>query len=320
MTPLVSVLTPAYNAAPYLAETVRSVLAQSYPRVEMIIVNDGSKDDTLAVAKSFTDPRIKVIDQENRGASAARNRAYAEAQGEFIQYLDADDLLHPAKAAVQVRRLYRHADCVAAGRWGRFTDDPVNARFTPEPFWTDLGPIDWLVNCWTSVSMMHPAAWLTPRSIIDHAGPWDERLSLNDDGEFFARVVLASRKVLFVNDAVSYYRSGLPSSLSGRKSDAAWQSAYRTVLDGAARLLTVADTPQTRKACARQFEDFVYACYPAVPLLRAELWRRVRDLGGPYSEPPLGPRMRLVSRLLGWRLAKRLERCMALCRPARTPR
>jgi glycosyltransferase involved in cell wall biosynthesis len=306
VTPLVSIVVPAYNAAPYIAETLQSVNCQTYPRTEVIVVNDGSRDDTLAVARSFAGKTVRVLDQANRGAAAARNHGLRETQGDLIQFLDADDLLGPEKIDRQVRRLADTSDCVATGKWGRFTTTIAESRFVPEPFWQDLPPVDWLVSCWERASMMHPAGWLTPRALIDRAGPWDETLSLNDDGEFFTRVVLAGREVQFVPDAVSYYRSCLPSSLSGSKSDAAWDSGYRAAVAMTDRLLATESSDRTRRACVRLLQEFEYACYPARRDLCSATRSRVRRLGGPLFPPPQGPKMRAVSRVLGWRLAKRL--------------
>jgi glycosyltransferase involved in cell wall biosynthesis len=307
--PLVSILVPCYNAEPWVAQTLRSALVQTWPRTEVIVVDDGSRDRSREAVRPFASARLKLICQENRGASAARNRALAEAQGDFIQFLDADDLIAPDKLEVQLRRLEEAGpDCVATCRWGRFHDDPDAAWFVPEPFWADLAPVDWLVCCWERASMMHPAAWLLPRGVAERAGPWDERLSLNDDGEYFSRVVLASRRVCFCPQAVTSYRSGLPGSLSGIKGRAAWDSALRALEAGATRLLAAEDSPRTRRACARQFQEFVYSAYPDCPDLLARAERRVRELGAPTFPPPGGPAFRLVSRLIGWRGAKRLQR------------
>src|SRR5438128_8633466 len=101
---LVSILIPVYNAESFVADAIQSALDQTWPAKEIIAVDDGSTDRSAEVLKSFA-PRIKVIEQENRGASAARNRALREAQGEFIQYLDADDLLAPNKIKIQMNRL-----------------------------------------------------------------------------------------------------------------------------------------------------------------------------------------------------------------------
>ncbi len=312
MSGLVSILIPCYNAEPWLADSIKSALAQTCARKEIIVVNDGSQDGSLALAQRFESGIVKIVHQENAGASAARNRAYSEAQGEVVQYLDADDLLAPDKIENQLRLLEQDGmDCVAACRWGRFHTHPEVAWFVPEPFWTTLPPVDWLVNCWERASMMHPAAWLVPRSIIERAGPWDESLSLNDDGEFFCRAVLASRMVLFSPSAVSYYRSGLPTSLSGAKSASAWDSAYRSVELGTANLLAVEDSPRTRRASAVSFQNLAYSMYPDVPRLSYQAEQRAQQFGGCDFPCPGGKRFRFASRLIGWRAARRLQRLVS---------
>ena len=102
MKPLVSILIPTYNAELWLVETIDSALKQTWSNIEIVVVDDGSKDNTLAVAKRFESSLVKVIYQENQGQSAAENRALQEAQGDFIQYLDADDLLAPDKIERQI--------------------------------------------------------------------------------------------------------------------------------------------------------------------------------------------------------------------------
>ena len=122
MKPLVSILVPAYNAAPYIAETLDSALAQTWQNIEIVVVDDGSRDDTLAIAKTYESKRVKVISQENKGASTARNRALKAAQGDFIQYLDADDLLAPDKIERQLKlsEFDRNSDYVTAhGKYAR---------------------------------------------------------------------------------------------------------------------------------------------------------------------------------------------------------
>jgi glycosyltransferase involved in cell wall biosynthesis len=308
MTPLVSFLTPAYNAAPYLAETIRSALAQTWPRVEIIVVNDGSRDETSAVARSLRDPRVKVIDQENRGQSASENVAFRESQGDYVVYLDADDLVSPNKVEVQLDQLQRaEPGCVAFHPWGRFHDDPASVRLAPEPFWREIDPIDFHVEMWERASMIQGACYLIPRPLALQAGPWDESLSLINDFDYFPRVLLQASKLLFCPEATLYYRSGLPNALSGSKSSAAWDSAFRAIGSGTQRLLTDDNSLRAQKACSRAFEEFVYASYPAVPELRRLAWERVRELGGPYFRPQMGPKMKAMSRIVGWKLAKRLQ-------------
>src|SRR5689334_12629004 len=91
--PRVSILVPCYNAARWLPATLASALAQTESSIEVIVVDDGSTDESLAVARSYESRGVRVFSQRNAGASAARNRAMREARGEFLQFLDADDLL-----------------------------------------------------------------------------------------------------------------------------------------------------------------------------------------------------------------------------------
>src|SRR2546427_2427416 len=105
MRKLVSILIPVYNAEAFVAETIDSALNQTWPDKEIIVVDDGSSDNSREILKSFEPAGVRLVEQENRGASAARNRAFSEAQGEFIQYLDADDLLDENKIGRQISRL-----------------------------------------------------------------------------------------------------------------------------------------------------------------------------------------------------------------------
>ncbi|GAB4137044.1 MAG: hypothetical protein Kow0040_23410 [Thermogutta sp.] len=111
--PTVSVVIPAWNAARYLPETLRSVLSQTRPPEEIIVVDDGSTDDSAVVAERFG-PTVRVLRQENRGESVARNRGIEAAHGDWIAFLDADDLWHPDKLAKQLAAVRSDpaVDCV----------------------------------------------------------------------------------------------------------------------------------------------------------------------------------------------------------------
>src|SRR5436190_19200034 len=102
MAELVSVLIPAYNAERWVTAAIRSATEQTWPNVEVIVVDDGSRDDTLAVARQSESGSVRVVTQPNMGACVARNTALALAQGRYIQWLDADDLLAPGKIAAQM--------------------------------------------------------------------------------------------------------------------------------------------------------------------------------------------------------------------------
>ncbi len=106
--PLITVITPAYNAAAYIEEALRSVLAQTHRNLELIVVDDGSKDATATITRSLGDPRICVISQSNGGVSAARNTGLGLAKGEYITFHDADDGMEPTNLAEKLRAVQEH--------------------------------------------------------------------------------------------------------------------------------------------------------------------------------------------------------------------
>src|SRR5215208_7256201 len=107
--PLVSVVIPCYNQAHFLGEAIESVLAQSHPNFEIIVVDDGSPDDTSEVAEHY--PEVRLVRQENQGLSAARNAGLARSEGEYVVFLDADDRLLPEALKTGVECLEAHPEC-----------------------------------------------------------------------------------------------------------------------------------------------------------------------------------------------------------------
>ncbi|HEY3756455.1 MAG TPA: glycosyltransferase family A protein [Opitutaceae bacterium] len=305
---LVSILVPCFNAEAWLDATLASASAQTWPNLEIIVVDDGSTDGSLAAARRWESRgRVRVLAQPNRGASAARNAALAASRGEWIQFLDADDLLAPDKIA---RQLDPAPDphCAQGARWGRFVDDPAQTRFAEEILCRDADPVSWIVDKLEHHAMMHPAAWLISRTLADRAGPWDERLTLDDDGEYFCRVVLSSAGVRHHPAAASYYRSRISSSLSRRRSAAALASGLRAVELTADRLIAREDSPRTRHAAAAALTRCYQESYPDGGDSGRRALARARALGGARVEPLGGPRFQQLRRIVGWRLARRLQR------------
>src|SRR5919112_291203 len=114
--PLVSVVIPCYNQAHFLGEAIESVLAQSYPNFEIIVVDDGSTDDTSEVAGRY--PKVRLVRQENQGLSGARNAGLARSEGEYVVFLDADDRLLPEALETGLEYLDAHSECAfASGRY-----------------------------------------------------------------------------------------------------------------------------------------------------------------------------------------------------------
>jgi glycosyltransferase involved in cell wall biosynthesis len=308
---LTSILIPCYNASRWVAATLESALAQQDTPCEVILVDDGSDDESLHIARRYEARGVRIISQDNAGASAARNRALREARGDFIQFLDADDLLSSGKIAAQLAMLETcPPGTLATCSWGRFAKNPAHANFVDEAVFRDFAPLDFLLLGAKSGAMMHPSAWLVPRKVAERAGPWNESLSLNDDGEYFCRVVLASAGIAFCKkpDARSYYRSGLSGSLSRQRGQRARASQFRSLELIGGHLLAAEDSARSRHAIAGQWRRFVHDFYPAPANLIAEAEARAESLdGAKLGPPPMGPKTAALARLIGWRNTWRLK-------------
>ena len=309
--PLVSVLVPAFNAAKYIGTALDSVLAQTYSPIELIVVDDGSTDQTREVLSRYRERGVRIVHQDNAGQCAAVNRAFRESNGDLIKFFDADDVLSPDHIAKQVSRLGPSRSSVCIGEWDRFYDDPCEARFPVHRAYRDCAPVDWITAELSAARpMMQCALWLIPRRLVDLAGPWDERLSLINDFEYFIRLLLQADRILYSPGARLYYRSGVGGSLSSQSSRHAVESAFLALTTGTNHLLRRENTVATRRACANVLQDFVHTYYPDHNDLRAKMEERVRELGGSDLAPDGPPGFQVIRRLVGWRFARRLERAV----------
>lgn len=304
----VSILIPCRNAAATLRQTLESALAQEGIEKEVIVVDDGSTDGSLELARGFEPRGVRVIEGPRINAGAARNRALEASSGEFIQYLDADDLLGADKIIRQIGVLEDDTDCIATARWGRFRDSISDAVFANDDQLHDWSPVQWLLFHCGRHQMMHPAAWLVPRRLIEKAGPWDERLTLNDDGEYFSRVVACSRELRFSPGAETFYRTLPSSSLSKSRGREAFRSLWLSRKLTGECLLRLDSTSIARQAVADMWQRFVFEVYPSAPRERAEALSMISALGGSRVEPDFGPKARWLAQVCGWRLALILTR------------
>jgi glycosyltransferase involved in cell wall biosynthesis len=308
MTSFVSIIIPCHNAAPWLAQTLESALAQTWPEKEIFLVDDGSTDRSLEIARSFEARGLRILRQSNRGAAAARNAALALARGDYLQFLDADDLLTPDKIDAQVNLLESRAPGhLASCRWGRFVSDPSTARFRDDAVFRDFPPMDYLIVHTGEKRMMHLGAWLVPRAVAASAGPWNEALSQNDDDEYFARVVLASRGIVFSMAGASLCRSRLPSSPTRRSDRLAIESRVRSAELIAGHMRRAEDSPRVVRALANYWQFLEYEIYLGAPDLGRRAAREVKALGGSNVRPEMGSNQRVLARLIGWRLSRRFS-------------
>jgi glycosyltransferase involved in cell wall biosynthesis len=186
--PLCSVVVPAFNAEHFLEDAIHSIVEQSHPSWELVVVDDGSTDRTLEVAKAVQHPRTRVFTQANGGASAARNRGLRESNGQYVVFLDADDRLRPTALARFVEALEDAPRCVVAygeiraiGAEGDVLD-PRPPRFGERPSGDLLGAL--LVRN----RIITPGAACIRRSSLMEVGSFDERLKFAEDWELWCRL------------------------------------------------------------------------------------------------------------------------------------
>ncbi len=317
MNALVSIIIPVYNAERYIAQTITSAINQTWPNKEIIIVDDGSADNSLAIAKTFENDHIQVLSQANKGASAARNKGLSLANGDYIQFLDADDLLSEDKITIQMEAIGSQDDFLAISRTihlnadGYYLDPVTHAEQVTEY----TSPVNFIANMYQGTAdgyqpgMITVHSWLTPRKLIDMAGPWNEDLSVDDDGEFFCRVALKCHKIIYLPDAINFYRTGSGhQTLSSRMDEKAMQSIFLATQLKYQHLKKQSDMPIINKACARLFMDNAVKFYPRYKNLSAIAMAMVKQLGGTTFVPVLGGNiLEFIKNILGWKTARWLS-------------
>jgi glycosyltransferase involved in cell wall biosynthesis len=227
---LISVLIPAFNAEQYIAITLESVLAQTDPCFEVIVVDDGSTDRTKEIVRQFA-PRVRLIEQRNCGPAAARNLLLAEASGKFVAFLDADDVWNPTKLAVQRRLFDEYPEVILVSARLRGVDATGNhLKLKEDPRFVDL--FDKPQNVRQALlqigNMIGQSTVVAKRDVVMAAGGWyaAERI-LSTDYELWIR--LAERGPFFVSSAIVGDYRVLPGSLSHRSVAAEFEGQQRII-------------------------------------------------------------------------------------------
>jgi len=307
MKTLVSILIPAYNAEEWIADTIHCASAQTWKRKEVIVVDDGSSDHTETIARRLAAKDVKVVSQQHQGAAAARNYGLQLSRGDYIQWLDADDLLAPDKIERQIAALQAvdSKRVLLSSSWAHFSYRPSRARFIPNALWQDLSPAEWLVRKMGQKAHMQTATWLTSRELAEAAGPWDIRLMSDDDGEYFCRVLLASEGIRFVPEARVYYRNVAFNrwsyiGSSQKKKDARLISMKLHMQ----YLRSLEDSERARRACLTYMQNCLIDFYPERMDIVGELQCFATQLQGRLETPQLRWKYAWIRPIFGWRAAK----------------
>lgn len=314
-----SVCIPVYNAAKFLEDCIQSVLNQTYSNLEILLVDNGSDDDSLSIAKSFTDKRVIVDVELNKGAANARNKLLSLVKGKYIQFMDADDMLSADKIESQVLALEKKKGHIAVCNTVHFFDNEPLSKFKPSPYeeqflYTTNAPIQFIINLWGGnnfkASMVQPNAWLVPDEIIKKAGTWNETLTLDDDGEFFSRVILNSKGIV-KTAGFNYYRKYLFSkeNLSSKINTEGLRSLIKSAFLKESLLFTMDSGKKAQKAIYMQLIELQIKCYLTEPALYDLLSLKLKQFPKWKFNPRLGGTfVNTMSKYFGWKFAKWLQR------------
>lgn len=303
--PLVSVLMPVYNGAKFLPYTIENILNQSYPNIEIIIVDDGSLDNSYSIACSYigkTNRKIIVISQPNLGAGVARTKAFKESSGDYIMYMDSDDLISSNKIELQVKILQKNdIYTLVSSEWDFFYKDIKEATFPMRPIYKDyLHPVDMLIEMLNKGEMMQTSTWLMSRKLIECIGDWDSRFTINDDGVYFSKALVNASKVCFCQGAYVYYRRG-HSSLSTKDiySVKKIEALFESYKEQSKVLLSCTMTVDAVRGVARNYSLIMCkASYNSSIYNQAKT--AIVTLGLKPFHPHQGSKADIISRIIGF--------------------
>ena len=304
MNELISVIIPMFNAERWIEEALASVEAQTYPRdlIEVIVVDDGSTDNGAGIVERKF-PAARLIRGKNGGPSRARNIGTSAAHGEFLQYLDADDLLVCDKLMRQVQAMQNTGADVAYGDWqglimqedGAFkSGDRVQRTMDGEP------EIALLLDFWCPM-----AAYLFRRGIVDRVGGWNERFPVIQDARFVLDCALHNAAFIYCRGIVAHYRVHSQDSVSRRDPRAFMPDCFRNACETEEWFQKHGGlTPRRCAALVWVFEQVARSVYETDPDLFEAAYAALERLSPGGYKPSYPKRLAFASKIVGYRHAE----------------
>jgi glycosyltransferase involved in cell wall biosynthesis len=314
--PLVSVIIPAYNAEKYIADAIQCVLNQTWRNIELIIVNDGSTDNTENVIRNFLeDKRITYITQANIGCSGAKNVGLSLTTGDFIQYLDADDILSLDKIEEQVKILHNEPFTIAICKTKIFHEKLGDNReeIDSDLLYTTNDPFGFALNLYGlngRNGMIQPNAFLISRQLSDVIGDWDTTISPSpdEDGEYFCRAILKAHSIC-ITAGINYYRKPLFSknSLSTKRDHLHAKGLLGSLILKTNNLLAIENSERVKKTMAVHFASFIYSYNPLYPDLSKKAEEYIYGIGLKKIPAVGGTKFKKAVLLIGFKNALKIK-------------
>lgn len=310
---LVSVIIPNFNGHVFLKETLDSVFNQTFDDIEIIVVDDGSTDGSFEYLQTVNHPKLRVEKNRGKGACAARNYGFELSSGDFIQYLDADDILSSDKIEAQVKAIQNQKNGITVCNTKHFYGSIDQGKITDQDYlFTTSDTKAFLLNLYGAngtPNMVQTSAWLTPRELVEIAGPWDESLSKDQDGEFFCRVVSKAKEVIYVPKVLNYYRKHIQGqNIAGQKKHIHFESQLKALNSKYDQLKSLEDTDAFKTAFSLQYKWLAVNAYPEFKDISIKAMTACENLGGNSYLPILGGKIiETTKSFFGWRMAKSLS-------------
>jgi glycosyltransferase involved in cell wall biosynthesis len=300
---LVSIIVPIYNSENYIATTIESCIAQSYKNIEIILVNDGSTDNTERIIEGYLDDnRIRYFPIKNVGACDARNFGIGKAKGNLYQFLDHDDVLDFDKISSQIPSyMVNGENYLYSGTMGTISGSVTKKEDGFEIYERDFSPEQYYTTVLNQFGRyITTGAWLVPKKIIERNNGWDKRAGLNDDGEYFMRLILSSKGIIYTKEAKFFFRRDVPNSLSkqfnSKEVYEKWLFSYTSYAENFPKTFE----PETaRRLGGMALSVYYCSSYPNYPDLLNICLTRIRNLGYTSPTPYGGPLFKKISKYFG---------------------
>ena len=308
--PVVSVVIPFRNARRTILQCVQSVSAQSLSNIEIMLCDDRSTDNTKQyVLSKHVDHRIKWLNAEGAGACAARNTGIRHCSGDYVQFLDADDLMAKNKLELQVRQIESCSNpcqTVSFSALVQFRNgsSPESGERWHEDFKSFDEPMRLLCKLLLSDQYIQTGQWLITRGLAQQTGPWDESLAADQDGEYFARVLQQAHTVLSCPAAVAYYRKAIAGQISSRKNASHFRSRLRA-FEKKLQLLEECNERETlQEIVTKQCQSLATSSYPRSINTSRQAIQILHEHRCEFNPSFPTTRLALIARVFGWRFAR----------------
>ena len=246
--PLISVIIPAYNAEKTIKQTIESVLDQTFSDFEIIVINDGSQDSTLDIVSSTPDPRIKVFSYPNAGPQKSRNRGWGTASGEYVSFLDADDLWTPDKLEAQLKALQENPEAAVAYSWTDYIDE--SGQLLPQHVYGNFTG-DIYVKLLLADFVGNGSNPLIRKQALAEVGGFDELLVAGQDWDMWVRLASKYSFVAVPSVHILYRVSGNSWSTNLARREA----GFKRVIEKA-----IAQTPELLQPIKKDIISNRYKC------------------------------------------------------------